>query len=83
MSKLNRRPYERTRNVDRIFTLDEFAKLNRISTSTLERTIARGEGPKLVQLSLRRLGIRERDGAAWQAAHVLPRKASVKSQSST
>jgi predicted DNA-binding transcriptional regulator AlpA len=60
-------------HVDRIWTLDEFAKLNSISTATLARAIARGDGPPVVKLSLRRLGIRESDGAAWQAARVQER----------
>jgi predicted DNA-binding transcriptional regulator AlpA len=70
MPKLDRRQRTLVRQVDRIWTLDEFAKLNRISTTTLGRLVARGEGPPIVKLSLRRLGIRERDGAAWQAARV-------------
>ena len=70
MSKLNRRQGALARQVDRIWTIPEFAKVNRISKTTLSRTIARGDGPKVVRLSLRRLGIRERDGAAWQAARV-------------
>jgi predicted DNA-binding transcriptional regulator AlpA len=60
-------------HVDRIFTLDEFAKLNSLSAMTLYRVIRRGDGPKVVQLSPRRLGIRESDGAKWQAARVQER----------
>jgi hypothetical protein len=30
----------------------------------------RGEGPRVLQLSPRRIGIRESDNAAWQAACV-------------
>jgi predicted DNA-binding transcriptional regulator AlpA len=72
MSKLNRRQRELA-HVDRILTIDEFAKLNSISVMTLYRAIRRGHGPKVIKLSLRRIGIRESDGAAWQAARVLER----------
>jgi predicted DNA-binding transcriptional regulator AlpA len=71
-SQLNRRQ-RRLAHVDRILTLHEFAKLNSISTMTLMRTIRRGDGPKVIKLSLRRFGIRESDGAAWQAERVLER----------
>ena len=77
MSRLNRRQRELVRHVDRIWTLDEFAKLNSISAATLARAIARGDGPKVVKLPLRRLGIRESDGAAWQAARIQERASQV------
>ena len=54
--------------LDRILSFDEFAELNGFSKTTLRRAIARGEGPPVVKLSPRRLGIRESDGAAWQVA---------------
>ena len=71
MSKLKRQ--RRLAHVDRILTLDEFAELNSISPMTLYRSIRRGDGPKVIKVSLRRRGIRESDGAAWQAERVLER----------
>jgi predicted DNA-binding transcriptional regulator AlpA len=73
MSKSNRRQRELARHPDRILTYDQFAALCSISTATLARSIARGDGPPVVKLSPRRLGIRESDGAAWQAARVQER----------
>jgi predicted DNA-binding transcriptional regulator AlpA len=70
MSKPDRSRRGGARHVDRILTFDEFAKLNGFSVATLARAIARGEGPKVIKLSPRRFGIRERDGAAWQAERV-------------
>jgi predicted DNA-binding transcriptional regulator AlpA len=73
MAKPDRRQRGLARHLDRIWTFEEFAKQNSISTATLERVIRRGEGPKVVKLSPRRLGIRESDGAAWQAARIQER----------
>jgi len=68
MSKSSRR--QRQLVPERIYTLGEFAALNSICKATLTRSIARGDGARVIQLSPRRFGIRESDGAAWQAARV-------------
>ena len=73
MLKNHRRQHGLARYVEPILTLEQFAALNSISAQTLYRTIKRGEGPKVVRLSPRRLGIRESDGAKWQAARIQDR----------
>ena len=55
---------------DRVLTLDQFCHLNSIGRNTGKRLIANGDGPAIVQLSPRRIGIRESDAAAWQAARI-------------
>jgi predicted DNA-binding transcriptional regulator AlpA len=55
---------------DRVLTLDQFCELNGIGRNTGKRLIATGNGPAIVQLSPRRMGIRESDAAAWQAARI-------------
>jgi predicted DNA-binding transcriptional regulator AlpA len=69
-SKPDRRERGGSRSVDRILTIAEFAKLNRISVTTLYRIVARGCGPKIIKLSVRRVGIRESDAVAWQDARI-------------
>jgi predicted site-specific integrase-resolvase len=52
---------------DRVLTFRQWCDLNGISKATGRRILARGELPVL-QLSTRRIGIRESDNAAWQAS---------------
>jgi len=52
---------------DRVMTIPEWAKLNSFSTCTGRRIIAAGKGPKVIELSARRLGVRVADNRAWQA----------------
>jgi predicted DNA-binding transcriptional regulator AlpA len=49
----------------RILTKKEAAQRNRISLRLLERLIASGEGPPIIQLGARRVGIDEDDNDAW------------------
>jgi predicted DNA-binding transcriptional regulator AlpA len=73
MSKLSRRQRQLARHTERIWSFGEFAALNGIAKITLTRSIARGDGPPVIKLSPHRLGIRDSDGAAWQAARVQER----------
>jgi predicted DNA-binding transcriptional regulator AlpA len=50
--------------------LRRMCNLNSIGRNTGKRLIATGDGPAIVQLSPRRIGIRESDAAAWQAARI-------------
>jgi hypothetical protein len=54
---------------DRVLSFIQWCALNGISPAT-GRRILNGDGPKppVVQLSTRRIGIRESDNAAWQQA---------------
>lgn len=54
---------------DRVLTVRMWCAVNNFSLATGKR-ILKGDGPKpaVVQLSPRRIGIRESDNAAWQQA---------------
>jgi len=55
---------------DRVLTFRQWCELNGFSKATGIRLIRRGDGPPVLQLSTRRIGIRESDNAAWQASRV-------------
>jgi predicted DNA-binding transcriptional regulator AlpA len=55
---------------DRVFTLRQFSQLNGIGYRSAQRLIASGQGPRVTQLTERRIGIRESDAAEWQAARL-------------
>lgn len=52
-------------NGDCIISKKEAAELLDISVDTLDRMTARGEGPKRVQLSARRVGFQMRELRQW------------------
>jgi predicted DNA-binding transcriptional regulator AlpA len=54
----------------RVLTLREWAALNSLSFGTAKRLFAEGKGPKTVQLSARRVGVRMIDARRWQEARV-------------
>jgi predicted DNA-binding transcriptional regulator AlpA len=54
----------------KVLTLRECAQLNGISWMTLKRLIKAGDGPVIIQLSPKRIGIRVIDNAKWQAARL-------------
>jgi predicted DNA-binding transcriptional regulator AlpA len=59
--------------VTKILTKKQFAERIGRSVRHLERLISEGEGPPLVRLGVRAVGIEEHDGNAWIAARrVLP-----------
>jgi hypothetical protein len=53
---------------DRVLTFRMWCAVNEFSLATGRRIVKRGESPRVLQLSPRRIGIRESDNAAWQAA---------------
>jgi predicted DNA-binding transcriptional regulator AlpA len=55
---------------DRILTFDQFCSLNSLGRNTAKRLIAAGNGPAVVQLSPRRIGIRVSDNSKWQDARI-------------
>lgn len=59
-----------------ILPLKKIADRHGVSLRNLQRQIARGEGPPVIQLSPRRVGIDEDDDAAWLASRRKPRPAS-------
>lgn len=50
----------------KVLTLKEWAALNGFSLMTGKRLIAGGEGPRIIQLSPRRVGVRVIDNRVWQ-----------------
>jgi predicted DNA-binding transcriptional regulator AlpA len=58
---------------DRVLTFTEWCQLNSISRTTGKRLIRAGEGPRIIDLAPRRIGIRESDNAAWQASRMRDR----------
>jgi predicted DNA-binding transcriptional regulator AlpA len=54
---------------DIIDSLPETAKWLGLSYSTLRRILAAGKGPRVVQLSARRLGMRRRNRREWVAGN--------------
>jgi hypothetical protein len=55
---------------DQILTFREFCILNRLSERSGRRLIANGKGPRVIQLSERRIGIRIGDNRRWQESRV-------------
>jgi predicted DNA-binding transcriptional regulator AlpA len=53
------------RGVDYVRSLKETAKIANMSTDTLRRLILLGRGPRIVRLSVRKVGIRDSDRQAW------------------
>ena len=54
----------------RVLTFKQWCELNGFSERTGHRILKSGDGPKVLQLSPRRIGIGENDNAAWQARRV-------------
>jgi predicted DNA-binding transcriptional regulator AlpA len=55
---------------DRVLSFGQWCDLNNFSEPTGRRIIQRGEGPVVLQLSTRRIGVRESDNRAWQESRV-------------
>lgn len=55
---------------DRVLTFRQWYELNGISEQTGRRILASGNGPAVLQLSPRRLGIRMSDNLRWQESRI-------------
>jgi predicted DNA-binding transcriptional regulator AlpA len=53
---------------DRVLSFLQWCAINGFSEATGRRILKSGNGPPVLQLSPRRIGIRESDNAAWQAS---------------
>jgi predicted DNA-binding transcriptional regulator AlpA len=53
---------------DRVLSFRHWCEINNFSKATGHRLIKAGDGPPILQLSKRRIGIRESDNAAWQSS---------------
>lgn len=61
---------EEARDDDRVLSFRNWCVLAGVSPATGRRLIASGNGPRIIQLSTRRIGIRPRDHRAWLDARV-------------
>jgi predicted DNA-binding transcriptional regulator AlpA len=52
---------------NRVLSIQKVSEMLGISTSTLRKQCAKGEGPKIIRLSARRIGIRVKDLDFWFA----------------
>jgi predicted DNA-binding transcriptional regulator AlpA len=60
-----RREQHLTQDDLKVLTLKEWARLTGVSFQTAKRLIAAGEGPRIIQLSTKRMGVRMIDAARW------------------
>jgi predicted DNA-binding transcriptional regulator AlpA len=80
MSSLQTTEYHRKRPLahrDRVLTFYEWCALNGFSIATGRRLVKAGLGPPVLQLSKRRLGIRESDNATWQQSRIKKQSATA------
>jgi predicted DNA-binding transcriptional regulator AlpA len=56
----------------KVLSYKEMAKLLGISVPTAKRTVAVGNGPRMIQVSARRVGFRVIDIMRWQEARMRP-----------
>jgi predicted DNA-binding transcriptional regulator AlpA len=54
----------------KVLSIRECAALNGISWMTLKRRIKAGDGPRIIQISPKRIGVRVIDNAKWQASRL-------------
>jgi len=54
----------------KILTVKQWAELNAISLWSAKKLIREGNGPRVVQLGERRIGIRVIDNARWQEQRI-------------
>jgi hypothetical protein len=54
----------------KVLTRKEWAKLNSLSYGTAKRILASGNGPPVIQLTERRVGIRMIDNRRWQESRL-------------
>jgi predicted DNA-binding transcriptional regulator AlpA len=55
---------------DKVLSFGQWCAVNGFSKTTGWRLLRAGKGPRVLQLSPRRIGIKESDNAAWQAGRV-------------
>lgn len=53
---------------DRVLSFAQWCEVNGFSKATGQRLLRAGKGPRILQLSPRRIGIKESDNASWQAS---------------
>jgi predicted DNA-binding transcriptional regulator AlpA len=55
---------------NRVLTLRQWAEINSLGYRTAQRILASGDGPKVIQLGERRIGITEAHNTEWQSSRV-------------
>jgi hypothetical protein len=55
---------------DQVLTFNQWTRLNSISERVARSILRSGKGPRVVQLTPRRIGIRVSDNRAWQDARL-------------
>jgi predicted DNA-binding transcriptional regulator AlpA len=55
---------------DKVLTFSQWCDVNNFSIATGRRIINAGNGPPVLRLSPRRIGVRESDNRDWQASRV-------------
>jgi predicted DNA-binding transcriptional regulator AlpA len=53
-----------------VLSFQEWCRINNLSERNGRRILSEGNGPRVIQLSPRRIGIRESDNAAWQESRI-------------
>jgi predicted DNA-binding transcriptional regulator AlpA len=56
---------------NRVLSFKQWCELNGISRSTGQRLISAGKGPRLIQLSEKRIGVTVAENRRWQASRVI------------
>ena len=72
MPARSKRPLDPTldNNDSRVITFVQWCQLNGFSIGTGKRIRQSGNGPKFIQLSAKRVGVRLGDNRAWQQARI-------------
>jgi hypothetical protein len=68
MTMFSQNPLSLERDENRVLTFSQWCELNALSTWTGRRLLRAGRGPKILQLSDRRIGVTLRANAEWQRA---------------
>jgi predicted DNA-binding transcriptional regulator AlpA len=64
----HRSEHDRALDDQRVMTIDQWCEVNGLSRWTGQRLIKSGQGPKILQLSPRRIGVTVRANREWQQA---------------
>jgi predicted DNA-binding transcriptional regulator AlpA len=75
IQELERRRRQSARDADYVRSFREWCEINGFSLATGRRILASGKGPKVIQLSPRRIGIRDSDNLAWQESRAREQQA--------
>jgi hypothetical protein len=69
---MEKRDYFNHPDAHKVMTIPQWCEFNNFSPATGKRILKSGDGPKLIRLSKRRVGVRYGDNAEWQDGRVRP-----------